>query len=349
MRPGISEPGGRVDKALATATRALLAAQDPGGGWMDFPGLGGGSDEWVTGYVGASLAAVPYDGVRSALTRAWGALAGRQRWTGGWGFMPAYPADADSTACALRVAEAIPGGGGLRAWRARAFLARHQRRGGGIATYVWPKRMVWATGMRHRFDGWCSPHVCVSSNAALLARFRGRRRLLEYLLTKQSPDGSWRSYWWYDEREYATALAVAALAPSPDPRHRSAVRRAVAWACSAPAVGGAVETAAAPEGSAFATALRLQVLAAGEPGMADAPREAALAWLLARQRDDGTWRSSAWLRFPPTQVADTAQIRLWHIGQMVEAGVMPDARGLFTTATVVCALQAARDGSVPHG
>jgi squalene-hopene/tetraprenyl-beta-curcumene cyclase len=260
--------------------------------------------------------------------------------------MPGYPADADSTACALRVAEALFLGKSLRAWRGRAFLARHQCKGGGLSTYVWPARMVWATGMRHRFEGWCAPHVCVSSNAALLRGFRGRDRLLDFLLAQQQPDGSWRSYWWYDEREYATAFAAMALAQSTDRRHQEAVRRAITWACYAPTSRGAVVSAAAPNGSAFATALRLQVLAlAGDEASAFAPRQAALDWLLASQQQSGLWASSAWLRFPPTDVAETSKISEWHIGRMVEAGVMSDGFKLFTTATVVSALQAVVAGS----
>jgi hypothetical protein len=61
---------------------------------------------------------------------------------------------------------------------------------------------------------------------------------------------------------------------------------------------------------------------------------------LASQRADGKWPASAWLRFPPTEVMDTATIGQWHFGQMIRAGVMFDERGLFTTATVLIALQA---------
>jgi squalene-hopene/tetraprenyl-beta-curcumene cyclase len=347
---GFNSARGGIVSALASSTEALLAAQDSRGTWRDFPQVGGGSDEWVTGYIAAGLSGVPSRRVRAAVTRAWDALALRQRWSGGWGFMPTYPADADSTACALRVAEALFLGEGLQAWRGRAFLASHQRNSGGLATYVWPRRMAWTTGMRDRFDGWCAPHVCVSSHAALLRHFRGRHRLLEFLLAKQQPDGSWRSYWWYDERDYATAFAVMALAGSADPRHQEAVRRAIAWARCAPTSGGAVVSAAAPNGSAFATALRLQVLAvAAEEVSALAPRQAAVDWLLASQLQSGLWTSSAWLRFPPTDVADTSKISEWHIGRMVEAGVMSDGFKLFTTATVVSALQAVLAGSVGDG
>jgi hypothetical protein len=321
--------------AAAAAVRGLLAAQDSRGCWLDFPQVGGGSDEWVTGYVGAAVAA----SAPAAAQRAWESLVARRRWSGGWGFMPSYPADADSTACALRLAESLPSGGGTRAWRARAFLARHQRASGGISTYLWPRRMMWHTRMRDRFDGWCAPHVCVSANAAHLARFRGRRRLLDFLRATQRADGSWCSYWWYDEREYATAFAAEALLASGDQRDAAAVRRAIDWARRARIQNGAVRTAAAPEGSAFATALRLRVLALGDDDDLAEVRAPMLEWLLAAQRADGLWPASTWLRFPPTEIADTASITEWHIGQMVKAGVMSDGYGLFTTATVLAMLR----------
>ena len=197
--------------------------------------------------------------------------------------------------------------------------------------------MAWHTRRRESFEGWCSPHACVSANAAQLHRFAGRHRVLDYLADEQSGDGSWRAYWWYDEREYATALAVTALASSSDARHRAAAKRGVEWAARASQENCVVRTAAAPDGSAFATALRLQVLAHGGEETAQLC-DCSIAWLVESQLATGLWPASAWLRFPPTQVVDTTTIHEWHLGEMVRAGVMLDDRALFTTATVVSAL-----------
>jgi squalene-hopene/tetraprenyl-beta-curcumene cyclase len=332
-----------LDRALNAATGGLLAAQDRRGCWMDFPQVGEGSDEWITGYVGTAIAGLGTAEAIAAAARGWKALASRPRWSGGWGFMPSYPADADSTICALRLAQTLPAERSLRAWRARVFLRRHQGADGGISTYRWPAQMVWSTGLRETFAGWCSAHVCVSANATHLTRLPGRRRLLDFLRSRQLADGAWRSYWWYDEREYATALAAEALALSFEPADVDAVRRAVAWARDAARSSPVVTTVAAPCGSAFATALRLRVLLLGAPDPhLRALQDAATDWLLSTQREDGRWAGSAWLRFPPTDVVDTTTIADWRIGEMVRAGVMSDGHGLFTTATVLTALQAAR-------
>lgn len=323
-----------VAASASAALAGLLAAQDSRGCWLDFPSVGEGSNEWITGYIGAAVGrAAP-----AAAVRAWRALVTRRRWSGGWGYMPSYPADADSTICALRLAESLLRGGGMRARRARFFLSRHQHASGGISTYRWPRRMVWRTRLRETFEGWCSPHVCVSANAAQLRHFRGRARCLDFLRTMQRADGSWRAYWWYDEAEYATALAAEVLSTSGDPADSAAAARAVAWAERTAPADGVVRTRAAPEGSAFATALRLRVLALAGAQVRVDLRDAMLRWLLETQQPDGLWPSSAFLRFPPTEVVDPDSIPEWHLGQMIRAGVMRDERGLFTTATVLPAL-----------
>jgi hypothetical protein len=326
-----------IAASCAAALQGLLRAQDTEGRWRDFPEVGGGSDEWVTGYIGAAVA--PAAPLQAA--RAWAHLAARQRWSGGWGFMPSYPADADSTVCALRLEQLLSPRAGVRGWRARAFLARHQRANGGISTYVWPRRMMWHTRLRDRFDGWCSPHICVSANAARLGEFRGLHRLLDFLADTQQAEGSWRAYWWHDEREYATALAAEALAESPQRRHRTAVDRAIEWARHASRLEPVVKSSAVPDGSAFATALRLRVLCLqrGADKLAG-DMQTMIDWLIDTQRPSGLWPASACLRFPATEVVDTTTIREWHIGQMVRAGVMTDGHALFTTATVLQALRA---------
>jgi squalene-hopene/tetraprenyl-beta-curcumene cyclase len=309
---------------------------------LDFPAVGSGSDEWVTAYIGAAVAAVGTPAAQSAARNAWTSLAAQRRWSGGWGYMAAAPTDADSTATALRLAEAIGADRTVRAWRARLFLGQHQLASGGLCTYIWPRRMVWQTGLRETYKGWCSAHACVSANAAHLARFRGRRRLRGYLQSHQLADGSWRAYWWYDEKACATALAAEALATSSDPADVAALERAVRWAMTDATRHPVITTQAAPDGSPYAMALRLRVLLLGKGGGAlPLLQLPSLAWLLAAQRPDGSWAPSAWLRFPPTEVEDTTTIPEWHIGTMMRAGVLPDGHGLFTTATVLTALLAA--------
>lgn len=334
-----------INQAVDAASAALVRAQDVHGRWLDFPELGSGSNEWVTGYIGAALVGSSTVEARAAASRAWKSLAAQRRWSGGWGFMPSYPADSDSTACVLRLAQSLPLVHRMRTWRARHFLGLHQRLDGGIATYVWPRFMAFHTKLPESFAGWCGSHVCVSANAAAVIGLKGRRRILAYLRSQQLSDGSWRAYWWHDEREYATALAASAFAQAGDCADVSVLQRAVQWACDDCRHRPIPVNSAAPDGSPFAAALRLRVLFLGNRQDAAALCEESLSWLLARQRNDGTWASAAWLRFPPTEVVDTTTITDWQVGKLIRAGVMSDSRGLFTTATVLTALHAAQSTS----
>src|SRR5205085_779729 len=72
------------------------------------------------------------------------------------------------------------------------------------------------------YAGWCATsHACVTAAAASVGYEPGR----EFLRSAQHADGSWRSYWW-DDDEYATALAAEALAATGDPDDRARVDEA---------------------------------------------------------------------------------------------------------------------------
>ncbi len=77
----------------------LLEGRTQTGWWRDFPGLDGGSDEWVTAFTAAALATLPEDEARCAARNAWALLRERHTADGGWGYHPGMPVDADSTAC----------------------------------------------------------------------------------------------------------------------------------------------------------------------------------------------------------------------------------------------------------
>ena len=122
-------PGTTKLRGAAGAVAFLLAARTCGGWWRDFAGtLGaddgwgaamGPSDEYVSAYVAAALAAVGGSPARDAAgrawalpareaaERAWAMLARRRAPVAGWGWSRRLPVDADSTAWGLRVAGAL--------------------------------------------------------------------------------------------------------------------------------------------------------------------------------------------------------------------------------------------------
>jgi len=324
-----------VADAVARGTRALTDARSPDGFWRDFWTPAGVSDAWVTGYVGAVLAASPLAAGRAAAREAWQLLECDRFRDAGWGYGPAVPADADSTCWAQRLAEGV-GGGGERTAAAARWLEGHVV-AGGVTTYAdaGPIRGFLGLPADTDFGAWCAAHDCVTAAVAGLPAFRAR--LVPALLSAQRADGSWGGYWWF-EPAYATALAVEAVRDA-DP---TAAARAVEWARE--------RVRALPDAApAFTLACLLRVL---PPGGAEA--DECLTRLLTAQAADGRWRGGVRLRVPrpdertpdavegwarwlgATPPLTTPEDTLRHTFTIYSL----DQAGVFTTATVLGALQA---------
>ncbi|MBP8929835.1 MAG: hypothetical protein KBG46_00985 [Paracoccus sp.] len=321
--------------ALSAAHRArkfLLAGQQPLGWWSDFRLAPGASTLWVTAYVGAALAR---SGGRDAAMRAWRFL---RRWVaGGWGYSQATPPDADSTAWCLGLAAMLE-------WRqdplvedARRFLTSCTRSDGGLATYPCNDdiRCFVGAGAADSFAGWQGSCLCVTAAAARLGV--AGTGACDFIARAQRPDGSWASYWWVED-EYATVMAALALMRRGTPADMRAVSCAANWAAARVGGNGAVPSSVLPEGSAFATALVLELLAAC-PADAPAARRA-VTWLHDRQEPDGRWPPSAGLRVPAPGVTAPDAHSGWRMGGMREGSVALDICGAFTAATAMSALSA---------
>src|SRR5579859_1407569 len=112
----------------------LLTTRSPDGFWRDFWTPAGMSDAWVTGYVGAVLAASPLEKGYTAAREAWTLLERDHFIEEGWAYGPGVPVDSDSTAWALLLAERVDCGNDERTQSARSLLKRHIT-AGGISTY----------------------------------------------------------------------------------------------------------------------------------------------------------------------------------------------------------------------
>ncbi|WP_437736140.1 squalene--hopene cyclase [Sorangium sp. So ce1335] len=328
-----------MSAATARALSFLLRAQDEGGFFHDYALAAGEGDEWVTGYVGAALARLSVSEARRAAAAALAALVARaQRPGGAWGYNGITPGDADSTLWGLQLARAVGAPEVPRIAAARAALMGHYQADAGLSTYA-------SEGAIRAFinappaislAGWCSSHVCVTAAAAALPEMRDAVR--PFLLAAQRPDGSFGAYWWQDD-EYATALAALGLAGCGVAADRPRVAAAIAWAARRLGADGAARTDAHPAGSPFATAwcLRLLRIGAGEEAIGRRAR-AAEAWLRGAQRPDGSWDASARLRVPLPDDLDPASFTGWVYGGTMQGSVVLDEARVMTTATVLAAL-----------
>ncbi|MEH2070412.1 MAG: prenyltransferase/squalene oxidase repeat-containing protein [Nostoc sp.] len=326
-----------LSSPIESAVTFLLTARDSQGWWMDFQLAAGLSDEWVTGYVGTMLANIPDIRVPEAVSTAWNLLNSRRhRANGKWGYNRFPPGDADSTGWVLQLAHAIGENNSERARQAMQSLAAHQRPDGGICTYESEEsiRAFIHASPEIGFAGWCGSHTCVSAAIAALPKYRFQ--LQDYLQSTQQNDGSWLAYWWQDP-EYATALAAEAIAACyPD---SDCITNAVAWGMNRLSSQGFVATSDNPSGSPFATAWCLRLLTLRRQ---DTAVEAAIAkatdWLLAQQQPNGSWISSARLLVPLPDDLNPNKFNQWIYHGTIQGSLVFDKHCVFTTATVLQAL-----------
>jgi hypothetical protein len=321
------------------ATSYLLSKQDRAGFWNDFDTLAGPSDEWVTAYVGSGLAENSDALGKQAASVAWRALCRRRWYSGSWGFNRLTPPDADSTVWGLQLAARIGAEHSARAARARRFLARHLLPDGSLVTYArsGPIRQFTRLNRGISFEGWCSSHTCVTAAAASLEPFQGHEQVLAFLRRSQAIDGSWPAYWWAD-RAYSTGLAAQGMAQSQDRSDQSCLRRAVTWAANQILTGGSGYPSGVL-GSAFATSYCLMILTcSNNPQSVRLPIARAVGALMDGQRADGSWGPSAALRIPPPSVQDPDSYPHWQKGGRGGGSIQLDRNAIFTTASVLRAL-----------
>jgi squalene cyclase len=299
-----------------------LGCLDTHGWWRDWDTQAGVSDEWVTAYSACALATLGDEG-RARAERAFELLCSRRPARDGWAYNSHVPPDADSTVWVCRLANTL--GDPTRVAPALAFLKSCLQPDGGIATYASAEGVGRSMRLAGNisFRGWLSSHACVTAAAAALPEFMTSPAVRAYLRCVQNPDGNWDGYWWPDA-EYATALTVEALREHATPDDVRAIEAAVAWARARP-----------DRSSAFTLACRIRILRIDEPRLC-----AELAHALLRlQNADGSWPSSARIRIPPPDVVNPASIWNWDANRKDVYGVRADHARLFTTATVLNALQ----------
>jgi len=318
-----------VGTAIGRALTFLETSRHQSGWWRDYPAFPiASSDEWPTAYVGSVLCEIDAPDARRMAREAWALLDGCGR-DDGWGWSRWTPADADSTSWALRLAAGLDIPDSPLVKHARRFLKSHQRRDGGVATYL-PEQFedAGAEGGDSRRAGWYDAHTCVTGAAARVDVCAAAA--LDYLRRSQHENGSWSGFWWPDD-VFATALATQAIGARGYPRDGALIQRAAAWVIAKVDAQGAIVSEALADRSAFATACGLSVLVHARHAAGDAAAhtmDRMVGWLSANQQPSGDWVASALMYFPdPFSPPDN---------------LYTDGAGIFTTATVLAALNAYR-------
>lgn len=174
--------------AIRQAATFLVRQQHSDGYWEDYMLPVGISDAWVTGYVGYALAeasvVVPLRSTLYAALKAAMWLTTTRPYPAGWGFNGITGADADSTACAVRLIQAV----GMTLHDSDIeFMLSRLIPGSGFST----------------FDGpgfWGIAHPDVTANVFLslpdVHRNAIQQQIIDYLFTSRLQDGMWPSYWW---------------------------------------------------------------------------------------------------------------------------------------------------------
>lgn len=191
-------------QASAQDALAYLAdIQSADGSWEDYQLPVGPSDQWVTAYVGLSMArageilSLPW--ALAAANRAADWLNSNRPYSAGWGYNGNTGPDADSTAMALTLFRLLQR---TVSEADQAFLESRWCDGaGGVATYNGPN--AWGTA---HWD--VTPYAYASLSDAAQARHRDD--FLNGLRTNRCTDGTWRSYWWRSPL-YCTLITLEAL------------------------------------------------------------------------------------------------------------------------------------------
>jgi hypothetical protein len=308
----------QVESVIGETIDYLAGRCAQGGFWRDFRLDIGFSDEWATAFIACQLALSGRPRAEAVARRGLDWLLRRQR-PGGWGYNGTSPPDADSTAWALKLADAL-GAHGEAVAAARKALRAHVAPDGGVSTYA-SQTPINFRGRRLEDDdarGWRGRHDCVAANAASPA---GEPRIADRLRARQRPDGAWTAHWWRSDL-FATALAAEALAAAPQPGDAARISRAIGWASG--------ETAAAANGFDLACYLWL-----GAGRLSPHERERATRRLLSLRSGAGAWPGGAAMQFPLP----------WETERRAETPPVVDQEGLFTTAAALGALLRAYPGA----
>lgn len=325
-----------VDTAIARAVQFLEREFYIANSWSDFARIAAGGRDWITAYVAAALLLTQMANP-DVIRRAARCLEKDRYDSGGWGYRPGIPTDADSScwATAFLSASEYP----INLSQSINVILAHQCPDGGFRTYLPDSgiRQFIEADEHEDLLGWCSSHLCVTG-AAVRALFiagipsnsTAIQSALNFIRERQTEGGYWNSYWFHG-KAYGTAHAIQALRLMGDDNDIPRLIRAKEWLENNQATNGSWQDNGSS--NAFETALTICALL-GTPSPPLPNIWHGVGWLLQQQRQDGSWASQPILQVPATSEQAPWERRNW-TKQGLTGILVADHNRVFTTATVL--------------
>lgn len=331
----LNQTGDVYDHSLHKGMDFIYSKQGKDGFWKDFMVLNRLGEDWITGYVGNALHGNFHN--RQANRNAKAALLYSNKTRGGWGYNRSADLDADSTAWCLQYL--LKNNISKKTLKDAyiQLLSFYDPATGGFRTY----RTL--TNEKKTPDGWCSPHLCVTSVALQALLLYDSQPLpcleksIDYICRHQSDAGFWESYWW-DGRIYGTVQALRALQGWRNRDIGNPIQKGVHWLVANQNSDGGWNNGIVGRSNPFFTGLATSFLAEMFYDNYVTNIEKGIDWLLGQQLKDGSWYSSQTMRVPSPEQTEPWNFREWKTDSSLYGVLIGDGNRIFTTATVIRAL-----------
>jgi len=321
--------------SITLAIRYLENSMEEDGSFKDFLTLAGHGKTWVTAYTGSQLMAIPE--AANILTQIKAMLSPLTRGS----YNESIVEDADSLSFLiwfLKCSDNDIASELIERWL--AFMDES----GGWRTYKDEQglRSILALDKQISAQGWLSPVHCVSATAlfvlSLFPDLSNRfKQTAEYL--QNEFDIYWKSYWWTSDI-YATSFAIRAFCSGS--YTTEAAKKACDWLCINQHRNGSWWHTSRARENAFYTAHAVLALMHADFKKYKANIDAAITWLVQHQTEDGSWKSDRILRIPSTGTLNPEDVKKWRNSSFGVNILVDDHNRVFTTSTVLNALDVYR-------
>lgn len=340
LSTSIYKDGKNIYAALDMAKNFITSHQNSDGSWEDYYNNAGLSNIWSTGFILSHISNLKTGFTKDNIDNACSFLL-QNRQGNLWGYNTNWIEDTDSTTLALC---ALSMNKHNVSKEVNDWL-KWQKNNGGFSTYPDSGRL--SKLLNYEFNdlqGWTQNHTCVSGMAfyfmnSFMADAIETQKLRNYMLTQQSPNGIWESYWW-NSPLYSTCYFLQGYFSNETGLPKATIESALTSLLSFQQKdGGFVDSYS--NKSFFYTALALNTLCSSPAVFSRFSEEAKSAanYLLASQFTDGSFDSSYSLQIPYPAIIDVKEVKEWKKSVKSSTNiVVNDFMRLFTTAAVIKAL-----------